>query len=56
MFTPAFFRPRDVPKQWDIISVTRTARFKNTDQLLDCLRLVYDKRPQTRARACPTFS
>ncbi|QQR90846.1 MAG: glycosyltransferase [Myxococcales bacterium] len=49
-FTPSYFSRRpEVPKQWDIISVTRTAKFKNTDQLFHCLRLVFNQRPNTRA-------
>lgn len=49
MFAPAVFRPTGASKHWDILSVTRTAKFKHTDQLLRALRLVYDRRPETKA-------
>ncbi len=48
-FIPACFCDRGLDKQWDIISVTRPVAFKNTHELLRCLRLVSDQRPGTRA-------
>ena len=48
-FVPSYFRPVKMPKQWDVISVTRPAPFKNTDQLLAALRVLKDMRPQSRA-------
>lgn len=56
MFTPAYFRQEERPKHWDIISVTRDAKFKNTDQLLQALRIVYDQRPQTHTLVICTAS
>jgi glycosyltransferase involved in cell wall biosynthesis len=56
MFTPEFFRQEPRPKHWDIISVTRDARFKNTDQLLRALRIVYDRRPETHTLVICTAS
>jgi glycosyl transferase family 1 len=56
MFTPEYFRQQERAKHWDIISVTRNARFKNTDQLLQALRLVYDKRPETHTLVICTAS
>ena len=49
LFIPPCFRPRpDVAKQWDILSVTRIIKPKRTSQLLRALRVVYDRRPETR--------
>jgi glycosyltransferase involved in cell wall biosynthesis len=56
MFTPEYFRQEPRVKHWDIISVTRTAKFKNTDQLLDALRIVYDRRPETHTLVICTAS
>jgi glycosyltransferase involved in cell wall biosynthesis len=56
MFTPAYFRQEDRPKHWDIISVTRDAKFKNTNQLLQALRIVYDQRPETHTLVICTAS
>lgn len=48
-FIPACFRPRATEKQWDVIAVTRPVAFKNTDRLLRALRILKDRRPQSRA-------
>jgi len=49
-FTPAAFRPRtEVPKQWDVMSVTRPLRAKHTGELLEALRLFLTARPNARA-------
>jgi glycosyl transferase family 1 len=57
MFTPEYFRQQpQAAKHWDIISVTRSAKFKNTDQLLDALRIVYDERPKTHTLVICTAS
>jgi glycosyltransferase involved in cell wall biosynthesis len=56
MFTPEYFRQEPRAKHWDILSVTRSAKFKNTDQLLDALRIVYDERPETHTLVICTAS
>ncbi len=48
-FASAVFRRMAVPKQWDVISVTRPVAFKNTDVLLTSLRSLKRQRPSTRA-------
>lgn len=48
-FLPSCFHPdSNVHKIWDILAIQRPVRFKNIDQLLQSLRLVYDRRPQTK--------
>lgn len=49
MFTPEYFRPRNLEKQWDVISVTRPLRQKRTGELFACLRHLFDRRPRTTA-------
>jgi glycosyltransferase involved in cell wall biosynthesis len=49
MFTPAYFRPQALHKHWDVISVTRALKAKRTGELLACLRILLDKRPDTTA-------
>jgi len=49
MFTPAYFRPRNLEKQWDVISITRPLRQKRTGELFACLRYALDRRPGTTA-------
>lgn len=49
-FTPAAFRFRpEVPKQWDVMSITRALRAKHTGELLEALALFLEARPAARA-------
>jgi glycosyltransferase involved in cell wall biosynthesis len=48
-FIPSFFRDQQLPKQWDIICVTRPIPLKGNDSLLRSLALTKRRRPQTRA-------
>ena len=49
-FTPAAFRYRpEVPKQWDVMSITRALRAKHTGELLEALALFLEARPKARA-------
>ena len=48
-FIPSFFRDQSLPKQWDIISVTRPIPFKGNHSLLEALALTRRRRPGTRA-------
>ena len=57
-FLPNFFRPNPALKpHWDIICVANSIKAKKLDEFLKALRLVYDKRPQTRVlMICPEAS
>lgn len=48
-FIPSFFRDQQLPKPWDIISVTRPIPLKGNESLLRSLALTKRRRPQTRA-------
>jgi len=54
-FVPGFFCPNPAVKpHWDIICVSNAVKFKRLDEFLKTLRLIYDKRPQTRVlMICP---
>jgi glycosyltransferase involved in cell wall biosynthesis len=48
-FIPSFFRDQHLPKQWDIICVTRPIPLKGNDSLLRSLAITKRRRPETRA-------
>ena len=41
-FTPSYFRPMDVPIEWDIISVGHPINVKRYSELLEVIRMVFD--------------
>jgi len=41
-FTPSHFRPLDVPKRWDLLTVANINPEKNLDDLLEIIRSCYD--------------
>jgi hypothetical protein len=41
-FTPAYFRPMDVPVEWDVLSVGHPIEDKRYGELLDVIRMVFD--------------
>lgn len=42
-FTPAYFRPMDVPTQWDVVSVGHPITDKRYGEFLDVVRMVFDE-------------
>jgi glycosyltransferase involved in cell wall biosynthesis len=48
-FTPAYFRPMDVPQDWDIMAVGHPIRIKRMHELLDVIRDLYDHGHEVRA-------
>jgi hypothetical protein len=42
-FTPARFRPMDVPTEWDVLSVGHPIRIKRYAELLDVVRECFDR-------------
>ncbi len=54
-FTPEHFRPLPVEKQWDILTIARPVRFKHLPDLLQVLRILFDRGLQPRTLlVCPT--
>jgi glycosyltransferase involved in cell wall biosynthesis len=42
-FLPGFFRKTDSPKIWDILNVSRPAKFKNIPQFFSAVKAMYEK-------------
>ncbi len=48
-FVPGYFQARNVDKHWDVLAVCSGPGRQDTRQVLRALRVVKDRRPQTRA-------
>lgn len=42
-FTPAHFRPMEIPNRWDVLSIGHPIRPKKMGELLDAVRMCYDE-------------
>jgi glycosyltransferase involved in cell wall biosynthesis len=53
-FIPSVFRDEGRPRRWDVLSVARPLHVKNLDQLLQAIRIAYDRGHRLRALLlCP---